>query len=81
MTQSLWYVFMMLIVGHVVCPVQFSMVVCAWRLLYDSVAPGMCTPCGLIIVVILRFTYYVFHVWPLWHDRHFLFIVCLVFIV
>ena len=48
MTQSLWYVFTMLIVVHVVHPVQFSMVVCAWRLLYDSVAPGMCMPCGLI---------------------------------
>ena len=40
--------FTMLIVGHVVCPVQFSMVVCAWWLLYDSVAPGVCTPCGLL---------------------------------
>ena len=48
MTQSLWYVFITLIVGHVVRSVQFSMAVCAWRLLCDLVAPGMCTPCGLI---------------------------------
>ena len=81
MTLSLWHVFMTLIVGHVVRPVQLSMAVGAWKLLHDLVTPGMCMPCGLIIFVIRCFTYYVFHVWPLWHDGHFLFVVRLVFIV